>query len=49
MTVTTDLHLWLLGAIFAAQVAQLGFQARLLERLTTVEAKVAHHREKLKE
>jgi hypothetical protein len=31
----------LLAGILAAQVAQLGFEARLLKRLTTVETKMA--------
>lgn len=30
----------LLAGIFAAQVAQLGFEARMLQRLSTVETKV---------
>jgi hypothetical protein len=30
----------ILAAIFAAQVAQLGFEARLIQRLSTVETKV---------
>jgi len=38
----------LLAAIFAAQVAQLGFEARLLMRLSKVETKVQERTEPLK-
>ena len=35
----------LLAAIFAAQVAQIGFEARLLARLSTVETRVEERTE----
>jgi hypothetical protein len=38
--VTVELAPALLAGILAAQVAQLGFEARLIQRVSTVETKV---------